>query len=510
MTNENHQASGLDFLKRLRHRWRLAGGLFAAVFLAGAAVILLLPNKYQAELKVAVKNERVDPMMGSDKQTQGILYVNDVSEPRINTEIELMTSSKVLGQVVERCHLGSLVKLRGRPESSRKEAALRMLERDLKVDPVRNSNVIQVTYESTDPHRAADVVSALWQFYSSASRVMHGVPGSLAFFERLSSNYDDQLADAQKDLEQFRKSHRVVSLPEELTLSLANASHVSSQIADSSAAAERSAAAAARLDREIHSMPASVERDRRSIPNHALTQQLTSLLVTLQNKYTETSARYQSGDRLLTELDAQIARTEAQLAQANRTTSDEVSVAANPAMDVARSEYVRSTAETAGARAQTAELARQLDKDRANLAMLTAESATYKQLTQRVAEMEELDETYHKKTEEARLEQSLDEQRISNLALLDEPFVPALPHSPKRGLLLTLDLLWSLLIAFLAAAIAEMMSKRIHSPFQLGQATGLPLLAILPARTPAPRFSSFPALYLSMQRRVPVLTEDQA
>ena len=499
MTIASGESTGLDFLKRMRHRWPLAAAVFAAVFACAAALILTTPNKYQAHLKIAVKNDRIDPMVGSDKQTQGILYVNDVSEQRINTEIQLLISSKVLREVVQRCHLGDMVK--GKSESSRNEAALQMLERELSVSPVRNSNVIEIAYESTDPQRSAQVVDAVWQAYTSASRVMHGVPGSLGFFEKLSTTYDGLLASAQANLNQFRATHNVVSLPEELSLELANASRLSSQMADSSVAAEKSAAAANHLKSAIESMPASVERDRRSMPNQALTQQLTSLLVTLQNRRTEAAARYQPGDRLLSELDTQIARTETQLAQAGRTTSDEVSVAANPAMDVARSEYVRSTAESAGAKAQTAELARQIRKNRNELATLTAESAIYKNLVQRVAEMEELDEGYHKKTEEARLEQSLDEQRISNLALLEEPYVPSMPHSPRRGLLLTLGLAWSALLALLVAAVAEAATPRIRSPFQFGQLTGLPLLAIVPESTPAPRFSSFPMLYLSMQRR---------
>ena len=463
-----------------------------------------MPNKYQARLKVAVKNDRIDPMVGSDKQTQGIMYVNDVSEQRINTEIQLLTSSKVLREVVERSHLGDLAQ--GKTETFRKEAALRALERNLNVSPVRNSNVIEVSYESTDPHRAAQVVDSVWQAYTSASRVMHGVPGALGFFEKLSVTYDGLLASAQTDLNQFRATHHVVSLPEELTLALNNASHLSGQMAESSVVAEKSDASAAHLKGAMDSMPGNVERERRSMPNQALTQQLTSLLVTLQNKRTEAAARYQQGDRLLTELDAQISRTETQLAQAVRTTADEVSVAANPAMDVARSEYVRSGAESAGAKAQTAELARQLRKSRTGLAALTAEAGIYKKLVQRVTEMEELDQGYHKKAEEARLEQSLDEQRISNLALLEEPYVPSMPYSPRRGLLLTLGLLWSSLIALIVVAIAEATTSRMNSPFQFGQVTGLPLLAIIPELTPAPRFASFPVLYLAMQRQPVHLT----
>ena len=192
----------------------------------------------------------------------------------------------------------------------------------------------------------------------------------------------------------------------------------------------------------------------------ALTQQLTSLLVTLKNKKTESSLRYQPGDRLLTELDAEIALTEKALAQAGRSPADEVSISANPAMDIARGEYIRMTALGAGAQAQTNELSRQMGKDHARLSALAAESSTYTQLVQKVTELQDVAQSYHRRTDEARFEQMLDEQHISNLALLDEPFTSALPSSPKRGLLLSLGFLWSVVIALISGAAVEAYTAR--------------------------------------------------
>ena len=323
---------------------------------------------------------------------------------------------------------------------------------------------------------------------------MHGVPGSLGFFEHLSSQYDAQLAAAQDELTTFRRTHDIVSLPEEQSLALNNAARLRGQIADSSAEERKSSAAATRLKHEIDSLPASVERDRRSVPNHALIQQLTTALVSLQNRKAEASLRYQSGDRLLKDLDADIARTESALVQAKKTASEEVSVAANPAMDVARGEYIRMAAVGAGAQAQTAELARQMGKDHARLSALTADSAIYKQLLQKVTELEELDQSYHKKTDEARFEQMLDDQQISNLALLDEPFTSALPSSPKRGLFLSLGFFWSIFIAFAVTAATEAIALgRDHArpasstvPVKLPPATELETTVPVPAKSPAP------------------------
>jgi uncharacterized protein involved in exopolysaccharide biosynthesis len=500
MIDRSEAAPGLDFLKRLRYRWLLAASVFSAMFACIAAIVLLLPNKYEARLKVVVKNDRIDPFVGSDKQTQGILNVNDVSEPRINTEIQLLTSSKVLLEVVRDCKLAEPTGKSRQPVEQREEIAVKQLRHELVVEPVRNSNVIEVSYQSPNPERSARVVNSVWKAYTVASRDMHGVPGSVNFFESLSKSYDAQLVEAQQNLLRFRTEHGVVSLPEEQTLALTNAAHIQSQMADSAAEAQKAAAAANHLQREMSALPSSVERDRRSVPNQTLIQQMTTSLVMLQNKQTEAMARYQPGDRILKELETEIARTQAALSQAKTSPGDEVSMAANPAMDVAKGEYIRVSAAEAAARAETGELARQLQMDRASLMALTTESPEYKLLLQRVTELEELDESYHKKMDAARFEHMLDEQQISNLSVVDSPMAESLPSSPKRGMLMVLGMIWSLVVALIVAAVTEAVAGCVRSPYDLGLVTGVPLLATIPSVAVAPGFASFPVLYLSMQR----------
>lgn len=93
----------------MARRWRPPVFVFLAMFGLIAITTLVIPNGYQSRFKVLVKNARIDPIVSLDQHTQGILYVDDVSEAKINTEIELLTSADVLREVVVRCHLGDLV-----------------------------------------------------------------------------------------------------------------------------------------------------------------------------------------------------------------------------------------------------------------------------------------------------------------------------------------------------------------------------------------------------------------
>ena len=64
----------------------------------------LLPKQYQAEMKILVKRERVDPILTSDKTTV-IDSHSEVSEEQVQSEVELLRSRDLLENVVKACGL---------------------------------------------------------------------------------------------------------------------------------------------------------------------------------------------------------------------------------------------------------------------------------------------------------------------------------------------------------------------------------------------------------------------
>ena len=67
---------------------------------------LLLPRKYEAEMKILVNRERVDPVVTSNPEAQaGPSIVPVVSEEDLNSEVELLKSRDLLEKVVVACGL---------------------------------------------------------------------------------------------------------------------------------------------------------------------------------------------------------------------------------------------------------------------------------------------------------------------------------------------------------------------------------------------------------------------
>lgn len=489
--------------RRIATRWKPGSIVFLAMFGLVALIVWRMPDQYQSQVKILVKNARVNPMVSLDQQTQGVLYVDEVSEARINTEIELLTSTDVLRQVVARCHLGDLFNKSIHNPEARDNIALRQLQKDLVVSAVRKSDIIEVTYQSPDPRRSAAVVRTLSGLYLDAHLKLHGSPGSSGFFQQIANSYSNKLASAEAELAEFRQVHHIVALPEEKSLALEQTTDLEKSLAASSAAMRRDGEAANHLHTVVGTTPAMIETERRALPNQNSAEQLALLLLTLRNKRAEAVRKYMPDDRIVTELDAQIDQTEAALKVAQDGKAQEVTTGSNPTLLSAQEQYIRTSSNFDGNLAQTRQLAQDLKVNRARLVALDTATVPYEGLERRTKQLEDLTEFYKKKSEEAQVNDELDTQRISNVTIAEQPFQAEVPSSPKRGLILSLGFLWSLMIAIATAVVIDLFDERVSSPYELEQATGLPILAFLPSLALPPSFGgAFPTVYMSMQRRI--------
>src|SRR5438093_9807200 len=72
---------------------------FLAVFLLISLFVWLRPRQYESEMKILVKQERVDPVVSSDESSRFQNW-QSVSEAQLNSEVELLKSRDLLAKVV--------------------------------------------------------------------------------------------------------------------------------------------------------------------------------------------------------------------------------------------------------------------------------------------------------------------------------------------------------------------------------------------------------------------------
>src|SRR5580692_634854 len=92
---------------------RLASLIFLGIFVGAMLGAVLLPRKYEAEMKILVNRERVDAVVTPDPDNvNGPGIVPAVSEEDLNSEVELIKSRDLLERVAIACDLSGESKSR--------------------------------------------------------------------------------------------------------------------------------------------------------------------------------------------------------------------------------------------------------------------------------------------------------------------------------------------------------------------------------------------------------------
>src|SRR5215467_10964681 len=188
---------------------------FTAVVIATILYCLLVFPKYEAETKVLLTRDRIDPILTPEQQAPTLVR-ESLTEEDVNSEVEILLSADVLRKVVTDCgldqHSASFFSRISRfvhtlpmDRGTRIEAAAGALKKLLAVDSVKKANVIQVAYRAPDPQLATKVLQSLNAAYLVRHLQAHRPSGQLTFFEQETSDYEQHMQNAEDQLRKFSR-----------------------------------------------------------------------------------------------------------------------------------------------------------------------------------------------------------------------------------------------------------------------------------------------------------------
>jgi uncharacterized protein involved in exopolysaccharide biosynthesis len=122
-------------------------------------------------------------------------------------------------------------------------------------------------------------------------------------------------------------------------------------------------------------------------------------------------------------------------------------------------------------------LARKMRKVNNRITYLESQRVRFNELQQKL----QIDENnylyYVKRGEEARINNLLNRQNITRIAIVDQAAVPVEPEKPKVILWVSITLLAALMAAIGAALVRELLDDRLSNPEQVYSSLGVPVLA---------------------------------
>jgi len=297
-----------------RHR-KIFGGASLFVIALTATVTLLTPRQYLSEMKFLVQNSRGNVVV-TPGRTNPVNVVSEVTEAQVNSELEILHSHDVLDPVADPAWEKLPANQRSAFAIRKHEALLAAFDKSLEIEPVRKTNVINVGIRAKDPEEARNSLQRLSDAYLEQHRRMERPAGASSFFVAEAERYRAAWDGASRELVHFQRQHRLSSLQQREADVEGKITGAQNDVLRSEATLEELDARLAEGARRMDLMAARQTTQDKAQPNLESMQQLNTMVTELENRRTALLTNYKAGDRLVQELDRQIAFTKSQLTDA--------------------------------------------------------------------------------------------------------------------------------------------------------------------------------------------------
>lgn len=465
------------FRQRRTFVW-VAGTIFVL-----AVVYAFAGASYRAQLRVLVRRGRFDAPVAAQQNAPFDFSRAEVTEEELNSELELLKDDDVLLRVVRSTDLATrdwLHWLRPHEEpAKREERAARRLAKKLKVESIKKTNVIAVSYDAAEPQEAARVLRVLSSCYLEKHMEVNRPTGQMQFFDRQTVESRKQLDEAKRELVTFEKAHGVVAAGEERDLILHRISDAESSYKQTQAQLSEAEHRVQQLNYDLIQLPPRTTTQIRTAENQDLTRALKSKLLELQMKRTELLTKFEANHPLVLQVDDEIKEAESAISAERMSPLHDETTDRNNSYEWAEGEAEKVRVEIRGLVAREAEIASQLSGYRTTARLLAEEAINQEDLASSESMAQANYLLYVKKREEARMGDALDQDRIMNVAIAEQPVVPALPVWPPVAVVLV-GVVAAVIAGSGAAFAADYLDPSLRTPEEVLKCLEMPVLASLP------------------------------
>ncbi|MFP7755196.1 GumC family protein [Thermodesulfobacteriota bacterium B35] len=377
-------------------------------------------------------------------------------EEIINTEIEILRSKALIRDVIREVGLAKLYP-RLAEKSLAAEALLTMatdrFAKKLDVSHVKKSSVIGLTFLHQDPQIAVQALRRLVELFKERHLQVFRNPRT-AFLEQQVAASHERLLAAEKKLQQFKRENGIYAAADQKALLVRQYVDLETRLLTGRNREQALQQKVASLEGSLQSLPEDVsiysEEGRLKKEGGAM-QTLLNLQLQEQQlleKYTEDNRRVKAVRREIELVNDFLATQEGNRRRTTRVGRSVVYQQTERDLLAARTEFATARAGNEALEHRLQELRQKLEKlDQAEIAL--------KDLQREVETSERNYRTFRDKLDNTRIEDAMDQQKMVNVVVVEQPLVPMKPARPVKRLNLFIGLILGLTCGVAYAFVAE-------------------------------------------------------
>lgn len=464
-------------------RWRLiAVCVFVALAVSALQSFLSVPM-YRATALLSIEKDS-----GGSSDIRSLdQNANSYDPDFLPTQIRLMKSREIAERVVTRLNLvpeaaagaprsgffrSEPKGADGRPRQDAATGAAIAIQSAVGVEPVRGTSLVELTYVSANPRRAADVANALADSY-----IEWNLDAKYGFLNQTSQFLTNQIRQLKKeldvrdqDLSAYGRQKDIVSADPKSNAAMQNLDTLNTDY--SGALADRVAKEA----RYYQSRNATAE-SAAEVATNPVVSQLRNEQARLEREYAEKLNLFKPEWPAMQQLKAQIDKGRQHLDAVVQDTL-------NKSREAARSDY-----ETALRREGS--LKGVLRSQRSEAMTSNANAAEYGNLRLEVDTKKALMDSLLKRQAETEVLSRLRGERVSGVRVVDRALVPHSKFKPSYKQNAIIGLAVGLALGLGLAFFLSFLDRSLRTPEQVEEHLQLPALGVIPALTFTPRRSAY-------------------
>lgn len=475
----------------LRHYWRVLmrfkWGIMGLGFLSAVATALVMisaDNIYESSATLLIESNKpnitsIEDIYGIDTQsreyfsTQFELLKNRSLAERVIRDLNLTSNSEFIPEESSGFNFSPRAFISGllssaRPETRIQASAEQVLQSQvltsfsakLTISPVRNTDLVTITFESTDPQLAADVANRLGNAYIENSLEQRLTSTQLAsnwMSERL-IGLRDSLDASEQRLQSFLETEQLVDIEGVAALNIQELDELTTQNNE----ARQGRAETETIYNQLQQLQGSASIDALSIPavlNHPAMVRVRDNMDDVEQQIADLSQRYGRNHPRMIALNAQreeVQRTlERQVQQVlGAIENDYRTAVVNERLTLQRLDQAKLDFQNVNRKGfELRELEREVDTNR----------RLYDVFFTRLAETNETDDF-----------------QATNAIVVD-PAVPAIqPSKPRRSLITLIAMAAGLMLGIMLAFLRDMLDNTVHSPAEIEERLEAATLGVVP------------------------------
>jgi polysaccharide biosynthesis transport protein len=438
-----------EYVRILRKHVLLIAACFSVVVATVVAGTFLQRPVYRATTKALI--ERETPRVVNFQEASP---TESDSNEFFQTQVQIIRSRPVIQRVI--ATLGLTDK---KAELASAVDPVEAFLKNVSVDPIRNTRLVEIDVDDHDPKLAADIANTLASTYVSQNLELkfNSARDALTWLTNQVGDLKSKVNDSELALQKYREQAGLVSSEEKQNLSARKLAEFNSAYIEAKAKRLEMETRLVELRKGLN-QPGLLESSPVVI-NNPVIQRLKGQLVELEVQKSKLLKTYKDKH-------PEVLRVQSQIDEVNQKLQEEMSRLVLSMESEFNAVKARETA-MQGAVNQYKDEAQDLAKKSIQFGILKRDADSNQQLY----------DVLLKRLKETGLSQGLDS---NNVRIIEPASVPLRPVKPRKVFNIALAVVLGLVLGVSMALFVEYMDDHVRTPEQVEAALGVPVFALIP------------------------------